>query len=356
MRNCPSLKQVETTVVRIFDATPVALLIAIFIWAYWAFNIRLSVRLVQDGHFAQGILYIIYFHPLFFLCIWSYYKVICTSPGRTKDILKNAENDESEDIGLLNEQQRDPEEGRPSVAILNVENANESQVSLHRTLSGDNSSSRSAYPLITVKRCGARRYCQKCQLDKFDRTHHCRSCKSCILKMDHHCPWVNNCVGFYNYKFFYLFILYASLVCVYVFAATLPPTLDVLNGPMSIFGLDFNWPVLVFVSGIFGLFLIPFTGFHTRQLLKNRTTIEFYEKANFRLGRVSNGRIDIMRSRYFNPWDIGAKRNFIQVMGANPWKWFIPVGRPAGTGCQFPINEYAYNTLATGPDDQAEEL
>lgn len=125
--------------------------------------------------------------------------MICTSPGRTKDvsncfplqctvtiltilqILKNAENDESEDIGLLNEQQRDPEEGRPSVAILNVENANESQVSLHRTLSGDNSSSRSAYPLITVKRCGARRYCQKCQLDKFDRTHHCRSCKRYVI-------------------------------------------------------------------------------------------------------------------------------------------------------------------------------
>lgn len=63
---------------------------------------------------------------------------------------------------------------------------------------------------------GSIRWCEKCRHIKPDRAHHCSVCGECILKMDHHCPWVNNCVCFTNYKFFILFLGYSLIYCIYI--------------------------------------------------------------------------------------------------------------------------------------------
>jgi hypothetical protein len=57
--------------------------------------------------------------------------------------------------------------------------------------------------------------CQKCKCVKPPRTHHCSKCGRCVLRMDHHCRWVDNCVGQRNLKIFLIFVLYLGVNCLY---------------------------------------------------------------------------------------------------------------------------------------------
>jgi len=40
-------------------------------------------------------------------------------------------------------------------------------------------------------------FCYRCLDKKWKpkRAHHCRICRKCVFRMDHHCNWINNCVG-----------------------------------------------------------------------------------------------------------------------------------------------------------------
>jgi len=57
--------------------------------------------------------------------------------------------------------------------------------------------------------------CKTCKFTKVARSKHCNVCNKCIEKFDHHCIWINQCVGAKNYKYFLLFISTHAVMCLY---------------------------------------------------------------------------------------------------------------------------------------------
>ncbi|EMC99443.1 hypothetical protein BAUCODRAFT_64138 [Baudoinia panamericana UAMH 10762] len=57
--------------------------------------------------------------------------------------------------------------------------------------------------------------CRTCALPKPARSKHCSLCGHCVAKCDHHCPWVNNCLGRGNYRYFLALLLSLGLLQLY---------------------------------------------------------------------------------------------------------------------------------------------
>ncbi|CAF1483582.1 unnamed protein product [Adineta steineri] len=57
--------------------------------------------------------------------------------------------------------------------------------------------------------------CLKCNVMRPPRAHHCKICQKCVLRFDHHCPWINSCVGYRNHAHFLLFCIYMAMIAAF---------------------------------------------------------------------------------------------------------------------------------------------
>ena len=163
-------------------------------------------------------------------------------------------------------------------------------------------------------------YCDKCEYLKPPRTHHCSICNKCVLRMDHHCPWINNCVGLNNHKYFYLFMVWIILGCVFVVAVSFPTFIGIFKKDPQVTELLLKpekrkilIAFVVCVSVSFGVGLLA--AFHTYLIITNKTTIEYY----------SSGTKSRMKGQ-LEEYNLGRKKNWEMILGKNKWLvcWMMP--------------------------------
>merc|ERR1711879_157967 len=149
--------------------------------------------------------------------------------------------------------------------------------------------------------------------------HHYSVCRRCVLKMDHHCPWINNCVGHRNYRYSCLFLLYLALCCGFVIVTFFSGFVDALANPrhskMSFEGRQCISLCFIIAACIL-LALLLFGGFHTFLVLTNQTTIEFHTNMSNKDKARRRGEI------FRNPYDLGRMPNFKQVFGPYRFRSF----------------------------------
>lgn len=160
-------------------------------------------------------------------------------------------------------------------------------------------------------------WCHRCEAPKQPeaRTHHCAVCDRCVLKMDHHCPWIHNCVGLYNYIYFFFFLVFAAFSAVFTGCMLFPAAVDSLitldecigNASCEIYsdevGRAFHTLLATFLAVTIALILVPFSHFHFRLVLTNMTTVEYVFSSNERQKAAKYG------MKFVSKYDRGWRQN-----------------------------------------------
>mmetsp|Transcript_10892 Transcript_10892/g.21889 ORF Transcript_10892/g.21889 Transcript_10892/m.21889 type:complete len:251 (-) Transcript_10892:21-773(-) len=185
------------------------------------------------------------------------------------------------------------------------------------------------------------RFCKKCDNFKPPRSQHCKQCGKCILRMDHHCPWVQNCVGENNTKFFILFLFYATTTCLYYSVCVIWFLWDFMSRKVQqrarfhevsgYLGLLLGTEIIVICLT---LMLGSLCWWNVYLMVRNQTSIENYDI------EAAPSRHRVRGKRLKHRYDMGTFKNMQSVLGHSPLLWLLPVSKdPPPSGSSSRGNE-----------------
>lgn len=140
--------------------------------------------------------------------------------------------------------------------------------------------------------------CHTCKIVRPVRAKHCRQCYRCVDHFDHHCNWVDNCIGKKNRVYFSLFVYlmnFNGLITIY-FAYVL----------LRLDGFSFLVIIGLPALFLFGTPALVVIYYLTYQILTNVTTLERGSYQRYRHFRTSDG------ASFRNPFNKGPIRNTLE--------------------------------------------
>lgn len=260
----------QSRYVRSCSSIPVAIVAGFFVLEWFCYNsLFLPWELGRQGSSCALVVLAVLFNVSWVLALWSYFMTCCTDPGVVPE-------------GWVSQ---------------------EGYVEL-----GDPNSRTFQPGTVTV--------CDKCGVNRPERAHHCTICNQCVLRMDHHCPWVGNCVGENNHRFFLLFAFWAFLaslsLCLSMHAQFSDLCSNYTGAPWTATAWPANyWHALYFLVALVTAAILAFMLgclflSHTCLIMQNKTTIE----ANY---------------AGLSPYNSGARANAEELLGPMGFAWLIPI-------------------------------